>query len=579
MDIVSFKPQEEWWTSAEVALEMLEKERKSLTRSMATKETLPQRIGAGLVSTNRYITTKIKELVKGADAEKKQQFRDGIEEISHVLPQDTQREFHRRTCLAAKDGNLEELQSLLKFQVDLDRTDAFGTPLHYACYNSKLEAAQMILDHGAYAGVPNMRDETPLHIAAQNASGECIDILIHYGARVNAVTAAGWSAIHFAAKEGHTKLVQKLILGGADVDLGTKVGWTPLHIAAMGMHHQTMDMLLNQGMADPNSRCTHTSHLGNPGDEEYEIFRSVAGDTPAHFAARKGHYMCLKTLLHYGVDLGGVNEMGETLAHCAVESGEIRILELLLEHGAQFLAVDDKKGNDSVDFCDKVILKYMGPQHEEIRNKLIKIKDVLVKMTQKRKHQLHRELIEKARENLGGRKKKTRDDSVPQQSEMEKEIDDLEIDEKTLEEKLTAMRLELEASRAAHKQLEMQTKGKTHELNETLLEMSRQLAETQYELGRERKVRQQLEEGILTTLRSHVHADKDSKGGSGQDPEEEFDRELEAGDGSGKPLYPDDDDRGAGRDDPYSQPPDVLRIREFLRPFTAIATHHLQHIR
>lgn len=569
MDIVSFKPQEEWWTSAEVALEMLEKERKSLTRSMSTKATLPQRIGAGLVSTNRYITTKIKELVKGIDVDKKAAFRDGIEEISHVLPQDTQREFHMRTCMAAKDGNLEDLQSLLRFQVDLDRTDAFGTPLHYACYYGKLQAAQMILDHGAYAGVPNMRDETPLHIAAQSTSGECIDILIHYGARVNAVTAGGWSAVHFAARDGHTQLVQKLILGGADVDLANKVGWRPLHVAAMGMHHQTMDMLLNQGMADPNSRCTHTSHLGNVGDADYTVFRTVAGDTPAHFAARKGHYLCLKTLLDYGVELGSVNEFGETLAHCAVESGDIRILELLLEHGGEFLAVEDAKGNDAVDFCDKVILTWMDPKYEEKRTKLIKIKDVLVKETQKRKHQLHRELIEKARTNLGARKKKTRDDAVFQQNDAEKEIDDLEVDEKTLEDKLTAMRLELEASRAAVKQLEIQQKAKTHDLNETLLEMQRQLADTQYELGRERKVRQQLEQGILSTLRSHVHADGGGRSGGGsQDPEEEFEREMEAGDGSGKPLYPADGDGGADQDDPYSQPPDVLKIREFSRHIT-----------
>lgn len=39
-----------------------------------------------------------------------------------------------------------------------------------------------------------------------------------------------------------------------------------------------------------------------------------------------------------------------------LQSGEIRILELLLEYGWAFLGIQDKKGLDSVDYADKVIV-------------------------------------------------------------------------------------------------------------------------------------------------------------------------------------------------------------------------------
>lgn len=48
-------------------------------------------------------------------------------------------------------------------------------------------------------------------------------------------------------------------------------------------------------------------------------------------------------------------------------------------------------------------------------------------MTTKRLYERHRELIEQAQHNLNPRKKKIKDDAELEQTEQEKEIDDLEI--------------------------------------------------------------------------------------------------------------------------------------------------------
>lgn len=120
------------------------------------------------------------------------------------------------------------------------------------------------------------------------------------------------------------------------------------------------------------------------------------------------------------------------------------------------------------------------------------------------------------------------------------------------------MRLELEAARAAAKALEVQTKERTYTLNDNLLETKRKLAEAEYELSRERKVRINLEEGILSTLRSQAEVyDTRNRLPSEREEEEEFERAME-GD---EKLYPEGEEGGEERD-PYDDPPDVLRIRE-----------------
>jgi hypothetical protein len=54
----------EWWMSAETALEMLSRERQGLLKSQAEE---PGRIQKGLLAANRFIVTRIKEMMKGSE--------------------------------------------------------------------------------------------------------------------------------------------------------------------------------------------------------------------------------------------------------------------------------------------------------------------------------------------------------------------------------------------------------------------------------------------------------------------------------------------------------------------------------
>lgn len=63
------------------------------------------------------------------DEQQQAQFRDGLEPIVHVLPPDIQRQMHALLCKSIRTGAREEVDNILRFQIDLDYADVFGTPL------------------------------------------------------------------------------------------------------------------------------------------------------------------------------------------------------------------------------------------------------------------------------------------------------------------------------------------------------------------------------------------------------------------------------------------------------------------
>ena len=274
-----YKVPENWPLSAELAIKMLDDERSNLKA-----DNVVEKMRQNMLVTNRFLAGNLRKIL-GA---KKAVFRDGLEPIAHILPPDVQREFHFRVCTAAKGGERDVLNSLLRFAVDLDRSDMFGTPLHYAAAFGRLEAMHLLLNKGAYPGALNPNGETPLHLATKRDTSICAELLIQFGAPVNAADSAGRCAAHIAAASGLDRVLEVLLLGGADCDRRTWHGLTPLHLAVLGGHAAVVETLCRDGGADPNAGCARTLNVGEEDPAASRPFiRAVKGDTPAHFAAKK----------------------------------------------------------------------------------------------------------------------------------------------------------------------------------------------------------------------------------------------------------------------------------------------------
>jgi len=166
--------------------------------------------------------------------------------------------------LAAELGLSAELAQWLKGHPHFARErDGNGaTALHGACYWGSVEAARVLLDHGADVqaatedsflqihplgcavaspDVPNPSDDESVVLSL-------IDLLLDRGADVNATRRDGMTALHSAAYRGHLRVIRRLVERGAHVnvrahDAGPHAGESPLDTALAQGQTAAADLL------------------------------------------------------------------------------------------------------------------------------------------------------------------------------------------------------------------------------------------------------------------------------------------------------------------------------------------------
>ncbi len=93
-----------------------------------------------------------------------------------------------------------------------------GTPLLWACYSDKVEAAVWLLDHGAdpdlrhdWGGEGHGVQAVAMHLAAQHGAVDCLNLLLDRGADPTVVDAAhGGTPLGWAEHGGATAAVEIL---------------------------------------------------------------------------------------------------------------------------------------------------------------------------------------------------------------------------------------------------------------------------------------------------------------------------------------------------------------------------------
>lgn len=112
------------------------------------------------------------------------------------------------------------------------------TPLHYAAFFSRPEAARMLLSKGADANAATSNPQfkvRPLHSCAAGpdvaARYAIAAALLKAGADPNARQSGGYTALHSAAMHGDLALARLLAENGADLDLPSDEGKTALDFA------------------------------------------------------------------------------------------------------------------------------------------------------------------------------------------------------------------------------------------------------------------------------------------------------------------------------------------------------------
>ena len=152
---------------------------------------------------------------------------------------------------AASLGRTDRLNELISdasvvnsYSANSYSKDGF-TALHFACFFGQPKAAKVLIDKGTAvdAVATNATKVMPLHSAASARNLEAARLLLEHGAPVNARQQGGWAPIHAAAQNGDRPMVELLLKYGADTTLTNDQGKTPSAVAREKGHEEIAALL------------------------------------------------------------------------------------------------------------------------------------------------------------------------------------------------------------------------------------------------------------------------------------------------------------------------------------------------
>ncbi len=126
---------------------------------------------------------------------------------------------------ASRNGQLGSMARLVQLGADVNANPYRGTPLLWACYGDKVDAAAWLLDHGAdpdlrhdFGGTQHGKGAVAMHLSAQFGGLGCLRLLLERGADFRIEDEAhGGRPIGWAAFGEQTEAVLLLMEFGGDM--------------------------------------------------------------------------------------------------------------------------------------------------------------------------------------------------------------------------------------------------------------------------------------------------------------------------------------------------------------------------
>jgi ankyrin repeat protein len=116
--------------------------------------------------------------------------------------------------MASLNGDLGIIRRLLEAGGELNPAQGW-TPLHYAAFAGKAEAAKLFLERGADKDAIAPNGYTPIMLAARNGHLEAARVILYADPDVNYRTPAGDTALRIARKRDMKELADLLVQAGA----------------------------------------------------------------------------------------------------------------------------------------------------------------------------------------------------------------------------------------------------------------------------------------------------------------------------------------------------------------------------
>lgn len=270
-----------------------------------------------------------------------------------------------RTALgfAAASGRLEVIQFLVENGARINQEDYFKkSPLEWAAEAGQVEAVKLLVENGAQ--IERNGKRTPLISAIKRGHGAVVEWLVKSGAVTCArVDAESQSPLAEAIESKQLAIIKLLLVLGADPNAPDRNGRNSLCKAVSLENLEAAEILLRDGMADPNAGSSPAlnalawrdpNHRETPPTELVNLLLRYGAElnparhvyeTPLMAAVSSVDLQLCRLLLNSGALVDHPNSDGRTPLHLAIERGREDTTQFLLEAGADPLKKDLKGVN------------------------------------------------------------------------------------------------------------------------------------------------------------------------------------------------------------------------------------------
>jgi ankyrin repeat protein len=167
---------------------------------------------------------------------------------------------HTPLMMAAQNGNVSAVQTLLDKGVDVNERNEYGdTALTFATLKGHTDCVQSLIDKGAEVNAKTKEGGTPLMLAAAFGYTDIVWALLNNGAELNTKTETGKTALMKATENGHTSIVKTLLVNGAEVNVKDNDCLTALMLAEENGNPSIINILLDNGAIEENASNKHHS--------------------------------------------------------------------------------------------------------------------------------------------------------------------------------------------------------------------------------------------------------------------------------------------------------------------------------
>lgn len=169
---------------------------------------------------------------------------------------------------AARDGDLEKIQTLIKYGINPKAKNVNGdTALRFATENNHLDVVKYLVETvGLDVNNANRDGTTALIMATFNDNTNMIKYLAYMGANINQTASAsvnrtvgedgnaqnssvtGWTALMAASQLGFTNSIKMLLDSGANLNATDSDNWNSLLFAVQNGYYDAAKLLIDRGI-------------------------------------------------------------------------------------------------------------------------------------------------------------------------------------------------------------------------------------------------------------------------------------------------------------------------------------------